>query len=131
MYLETLGKAAKAAKYELALLDTNKKNDCLLKVAAALEDKEDVILAANKIDIDNGVAAGMHPGLVDRLKLTSERIKGIAEGIRQVEALDDPVGNVLDEYTRPNGMKITKVSVPLGVIGIIYESRPNVTADAF
>ena len=131
MYLQTLGQSAKAAKYELALLDTKKKNDCLLKVASALEDKADILLAANKTDTDNGIASGMHPGLVDRLTLTSERIKGISEGIRQVAALDDPVGNVLDEYTRPNGMKITKVSVPLGVIGIIYESRPNVTADAF
>ena len=131
MYLENLGQSAKAAKYELALLDTNKKNDVLLKVASALEAKEDVLLSANKIDTDNGIAAGMHPGLVDRLTLTTDRIKGIAEGIRQVAALDDPVGNVLDEFTRPNGMKITKVSVPLGVIGIIYESRPNVTADAF
>lgn len=131
MYLQTLGQSAKAAKYELALLDTKKKNACLLKVASALEDKADILLAANKTDTDNGIASGMHPGLVDRLTLTSERIKGISEGIRQVAALDDPVGNVLDEYTRPNGMKITKVSVPLGVIGIIYESRPNVTADAF
>lgn len=131
MYLQILGQSAKAAKYELALLDTKKKNDCLLKVASALEDKADILLAANKTDTDNGIASGMHPGLVDRLTLTSERIKGISEGIRQVAALDDPVGNVLDEYTRPNGMKITKVSVPLGVIGIIYESRPNVTADAF
>ena len=131
MYLENLGQSAKAAKYELALLDTYKKNDVLLKVASALEAKEDVLLSANKIDTDNGIAAGMHPGLVDRLTLTTDRIKGIAEGIRQVAALDDPVGNVLDEFSRPNGMKITKVSVPLGVIGIIYESRPNVTADAF
>lgn len=131
MYLETLGKNAKEAKYEIGLLDENKRNTILLKVADALVANKDYIIAENDKDVKKGEAEGMHPGLVDRLMLNEKRIEGISEGIRQVVDLPDPLGNVLNEFIRPNGMKVTKISVPLGVIGIIYESRPNVTADAF
>lgn len=131
MYLEELGKKAKEAKYTIGLLDNETRNSILLKVADALIEKSAYIIEQNKIDYDNGVANNMHAGLLDRLMLNEQRIAGISEGIRQIVDLEDPLGRVLDVKTRPNGMKITKVSVPLGVIGIIYESRPNVTADAF
>lgn len=131
MYLEELGKRAVAAKYEVQVLSTEKKNQALKAVADLLVEQTNVILEANAIDIKNGEDNGMHAGLLDRLRLTPERIKGMAEGILQVIDLEDPIGEVLEETVRPNGMKIRKVRVPMGVIGIIYESRPNVTADAF
>ena len=131
MYLETLGQNAKNAKYVIGLINTDKKNEVLLKVADALESESAYLIEENKKDIDEGVKNNMHAGLLDRLMINEERIKGISEGIRQVAALEDPVGRILNVKTRPNGMEITKISVPLGVIGIIYESRPNVTADAF
>lgn len=126
-----IGKKAKAAKYEIALLSEERKNEVLLAVAKALRENATAILEKNTIDMENGKAAGMHQGLLDRLALTKERIDGIAEGLEKVVEIPDPVGRVLDTFTRPNGLKIRKVSVPMGVIGIIYESRPNVTADAF
>ena len=131
MYLETLGQNAKNAKYVIGLINTDKKNEVLLKVADALENESTYLIEENKKDIDEGVKNNMHAGLLDRLMINEERIKGISEGIRQVAALEDPVGRILNVKTRPNGMEITKISVPLGVVGIIYESRPNVTADAF
>ena len=131
MYLETLGQNAKNAKYVIGLINTDKKNEVLLKVADALESESAYLIEENKKDIDEGVKNNMHAGLLDRLMINEERIKGISEGIRQVAALEDPVGRILNVKTRPNGMEITKISVPLGVVGIIYESRPNVTADAF
>jgi len=131
MYLETLGKNAKNAKYEIGLLENDVRNDVLLKTADALVENFEYIVNENAKDIQNGKDNGMHPGLLDRLLLNKERIEGISEGIRQVVELEDPLNNVIDEFIRPNGLKIKKVSVPLGVIGIIYESRPNVTADAF
>ena len=131
MELKGLGKAAKAVKYELACMPEEEKNRALLAAAAGLIRDTDRILTANAKDVADGEAKGMHPGLVDRLRLTKERIQAMAEGLKQVSALPDPVGEVLDSFTRPNGLKIEKRRVPLGVIGIIYESRPNVTADAF
>jgi glutamate-5-semialdehyde dehydrogenase len=131
MELIELGERAKIAKYEAGLLSTDTKNNLLCKIAEALQEDAEEILKANDTDMENGRAAGMNQGLLDRLKLTKERIDQIAEGLRQVAALPDPVGSCLESFTRPNGMEIRKVSVPLGVIGIIYESRPNVTADAF
>ncbi|MBR5067227.1 MAG: DUF896 domain-containing protein, partial [Lachnospiraceae bacterium] len=131
MYLETLGKNAKEAKYTIGLLDEKTRNDVLLQVADALVKESGYIIAQNKIDYDKGVSENMKAGLLDRLLLTEARIEGISEGIRQVVALEDPLNKVLDDKIMANGMHITKVSVPLGVIGIIYESRPNVTADAF
>lgn len=129
--LTLLGKRAIKAKYEMQMLDTPTKNKALLKVAERLLADREAILSANKEDIEKGEANGMHPGLIDRLRLTDERIEAMAEGLRQIVDLPDPVGEVLGSTTRPNGLEIQKVRVPLGVIGIIYESRPNVTADAF
>lgn len=126
-----MGKQAYEAKFELQNLPESKKNEVLLKVAAALTDNADKIIKANDIDIKSGEDKGMHEGLLDRLRLTVSRIEDMAEGIRQVAKLPDPVGILLDDWKLENGLNIKKVSVPLGVIGIIYESRPNVTADAF
>ena len=130
-YLNDIGKRAKTAKYELEIVSTQKKNEVLNKMADSFMKHSDELIEANRIDIENGIKNNMNQGLLDRLKLTEDRIKGIAEGFHQVANLPDPVGRVLDSYERPNGLSITKISVPLGVIGIIYESRPNVTADAF
>ncbi len=129
--LEQIGKKAAAAKYGAALLTTEQKNDALLKVADALVAHGDEIIAANAIDMENGKKAGMKEGILDRLLLTKERIDAIAEGLKQIADLPDPIGTTLERFERPNGMKIEKVTVPMGVIGIIYESRPNVTPDAF
>ena len=122
--------AAKQAAAKLAVTGTAVKNAALLAMAAALEAQEKQILAANARDMEAAAAKGMRSSMLDRLKLTSERICGMADGLRQVAALADPIGNVIDGKTLPNGLQITKVRVPLGVIGIIYEARPNVTADA-
>jgi len=129
--LEELCRNALSAKYDVQFLSTNVKNDALLKVAQALLDNAADIIKANAIDVENGKKNGMHPGLLDRLTLNEKRMEGIAEGLRQVAALPDPVGEVFEEFERPNGLKIRKVRVPMGVVGIIYESRPNVTPDAF
>ena len=126
-----LGKAAVAAKYKMQLLDTDTKNKALLQIARALVAGEAYILSENAKDIEKGEKNGMHPGMIDRLRLTGDRIRAMAEGLEQVAGLPDPIHEVLSTTTRPNGLVIKKVRVPLGVIGIIYESRPNVTADAF
>mgnify|MGYP000198851145 FL=1 len=126
-----LGKAAVAAKYKMQLLDTDTKNKALLQIARALVAGEAYILSENTKDIEKGEKNGMHPGMIDRLRLTGDRIRAMAEGLEQVAGLPDPIHEVLSTTTRPNGLVIKKVRVPLGVIGIIYESRPNVTADAF
>ncbi len=131
MYLETLGENAVKAKYTISLLEEKKRNDILLKIADALVKNSAFIIEQNKIDYEKGVSENMKAGLLDRLMLNEQRIEGISEGIRQVAALEDPLNRVLSEKTMANGMHIKKISVPLGVIGIIYESRPNVTADAF
>ncbi len=127
---EILGKA-KAAKPVLAKLGTDAKNEALLLVADELKKSHDEIIKANKVDLLNAEANGMSPALIDRLKLTEERIEGIAEGVRQVAALPDPIGEVLSMWKRPNGLTIGEKRVPMGVIAIIYESRPNVTVDSF
>lgn len=129
--LESLGKAAKEAKYELQILDTKTKDEALKAVAKRLVERKDEIISANAIDIEKGEAAGMHPGLVDRLRLNEQRIEAMAEGLEQIVDLPDCIGEKMETFQRPNGLEISKVRVPLGVIGIIYESRPNVTADAF
>ena len=121
--------AAKAAKFEICKLTTQEKNDALHAMADALLAGETEILAANELDM--AAAKGtVSDVMLDRLKLTSARIAGMAQGIREVAALPDPVGHLLEEYTRADGLNIRRVSVPMGVIGIIYESRPNVTSDA-
>lgn len=131
MELERMGQLAKVASRNLMKLTQTQKNECLLAVARNLMDDTDRILEANKKDLENGVANNMPESLQDRLRLTKERIEGIAEGVRQVAALDDPVGEVLSMKSRPNGLMVGQKRVPLGVIGMIYESRPNVTVDAF
>ncbi len=122
--------AAKKAAAKLAVINTAVKNQALLAMADALEKNQDIILAANALDMGCATAKGMKSSMLDRLKLTAERIKGMADGLRQVAALPDPVGNVVGGCTLANGLNVTKIRVPLGVIGIIYEARPNVTADA-
>lgn len=122
--------AAKQAAAKLAVTSTAVKNAALMAMAAALEAQQAEILSANEHDMTAAAAKGMKSSMLDRLKLTAERISGMADGLRQVAGLADPVGNVIDGKTLPNGLHITKIRVPLGVIGIIYEARPNVTADA-
>ena len=129
--LNTLGKNARNAEVLVRNLSANEKNEVLLKVAEALTENADTLTAANALDVENGRKNNMPEALVDRLLLTSDRIRGMAEGLRQVAALEDPVGEVLGMKKRPNGLMIGQKRVPLGVIGIIYEARPNVTADAF
>lgn len=122
--------AAKQAASKLAITGTAVKNRAMLAMAQALLDKQEEILAANALDMEAAAAKGMKASMLDRLKLTPERIAGMAEGLEQVAALPDPIGNVVGGSRLANGLSITKVRVPLGVIGIIYEARPNVTADA-
>ena len=128
--LTVLGVNAKKAARFLLSVGTKQKNDALSAVASALEENTEYILSQNAVDINNAKANGMIPSLIDRLRLDASRIKGIADAVRDIVSLDDPVGKVISGETRPNGLKIEKVSVPLGVIAVIYEARPNVTADA-
>ena len=130
-YLEQLGQRAAAAKYELQKLRTEDKDRALRSAADALVRQTERILAANDRDYKTAQSGGMSEALLDRLKLTPERVKAMAEGLMQIAALEDPVGEVMAHFDRPNGLHIDKVRVPMGVIGIIYEARPNVTADAF
>lgn len=129
--LQEKGQKAVHAKYEVQKLSEKEKNRALLTIAEALVTEADRILSANEKDIARAEEKGMKAGLIDRLRLTEERIKGMAEGIVKVTQLPDPVGELLETIHRPNGLVIEKRRVPLGVVGIIYESRPNVTADAF
>ncbi len=125
-----LGQQAKAASRELAKLTTDEKNRCLLAMAEALEKNAEAIKAANAKDMQTGASLGLSTAMLDRLKLDDKRIARMAHGLREVAALPDPIGKVLDERTRPNGLRLKKISSPIGVVVIIYESRPNVTADA-
>src|SRR5437660_2505631 len=125
-----LGKQAKAASRELARLNTSQKNLCLTAMADALEQNRKGIQRANAQDLEFAEKAGLSTAMLDRLKLDDKRIASMATGLREVAALPDPVGRILDERVRPNGLKLQKVSTPIGVVVIIYESRPNVTADA-
>ena len=131
MELLDICKQAKEIAPKIGILDTNTKNQTLLTVADFLVKEQNFILDANKIDIENGKKNHMPEGLLDRLLLTETRIAQMAEGLRQVAALEDPIGEVLGMKKRPNGLMIGQKRVPLGVVGIIYEARPNVTADAF
>lgn len=130
-YMEILGKRAKEASREAARLGTEEKNRGLVTVAEELVAQTEWLLSENAKDLKEAEARGMKKSLIDRLCLTKERIEGMAEGLRQIAALEDPVGEVLRMWNRPNGLRIGQKRVPLGVVGIIYESRPNVTADAF
>ncbi|HVJ77767.1 MAG TPA: glutamate-5-semialdehyde dehydrogenase [Hyphomicrobium sp.] len=125
-----IGEAAKGASRRLGIATSEEKNAALLAAARALRDSTSKILSANAKDIEAAKAAGRPGAFVDRLLLDEKRINGIAAGLEEIAALADPVGTVLAEWTRPNGLKFQRVRVPLGTIGIIYESRPNVTADA-
>lgn len=129
--LELMGEKAVKASRVTAKLKINDKNNALLHIADCIENKAADIIAANKEDVTKGENEGMNKGLIDRLRLTEDRISQMALGIRQVASLDDPVGEVIGMWERPNGLRIGQKRVPIGVIGIIYESRPNVTLDAF
>ena len=129
MLTET-GKKAKAAARVLAGAATAQKNAALIKIGDALEQNSAAIIAANTLDMENGRAKGMSDALLDRLMLDAGRIKGMADGVRSVVSLPDPVGRVLSDEVRPNGLRLVKTAVPIGVIAVIYEARPNVTADS-
>ncbi len=131
MELIEICKRAKDARQEMAVLSTDRKNQALLAVAEHLSAQKEKLIAANQKDMENGKKNGMPEALLDRLKIDDTRIAQMAEGIRQIAGLDDPVGEVISMKKRPNGLMIGLKRVPLGVVGIIYESRPNVTADAF
>jgi glutamate-5-semialdehyde dehydrogenase len=125
-----LAKQAKTASRELAKLTTREKNDCLLAMADALEKNSTAIKEANTLDMEIGAKLNLSAAMLDRLQLDDKRISAMAKGLREVATLPDPVGKILDERVRPNGLKLQKISTPIGVVVIIYESRPNVTADA-
>lgn len=130
-YMEILGKRAKEASRECAKLKTDAKNRGLFSVAEELVSQSAYLLAENDKDIRAAEEKGVKKSLIDRLRLTEQRIEDMAEGLRQIAGLEDPIGEMLEMKTRPNGLRIGRRRVPLGVVGIIYESRPNVTADAF
>jgi glutamate-5-semialdehyde dehydrogenase len=125
-----LARQARGASRELAKLTTADKNACLVAMAGALEKNAAALREANALDMQTGSQLGLTPAMLDRLKLDDKRIAGMAKGLREVASLPDPVGKILDERVRPNGLKLRKISTPIGVVVIIYESRPNVTADA-
>ena len=129
-YMQTLGSQARDASRIIAAADTALKNTALLAIADALSDGRDKLLAANAVDMQNGSANGLDAALLDRLELNAPRIDAMIEGLQQVAELPDPIGDVTDLQDRPSGIKLGKMRVPLGVVGIIYESRPNVTIDA-
>ena len=128
--IRKLGEQARTAAHQLAVLTTAQKNACLLAMAEGILKDADIIKEANSQDLGAGRAAGLSAALLDRLALNDKRIAAMAAGLRDVAALPDPVGRVLDERIRPNGLRLRKVAVPIGIIAFIYESRPNVTADA-
>jgi glutamate-5-semialdehyde dehydrogenase len=130
MLIALLGARARSAAAVLAQVSDMQKADALRRAAQALRDHMPAILAANARDMDNAASNGLSAALLDRLKLDEERVAGAAAGVEQVANLDNPLGSVIDKQVRPNGLELSRVRVPLGVIGIIYESRPNVTADA-
>jgi glutamate-5-semialdehyde dehydrogenase len=125
-----LARQAKIASRELARLTTAEKNECLIAMADALEQNRDDIKKANARDMESGAQSSLSTAMLDRLKLDDKRVAAMARGLREVAELPDPIGRILDERVRPNGLKLQKVSTPIGVVVIIYESRPNVTADA-
>ena len=129
-YMQSLGTAAREASRELARANSDVKNNALIAIAKQLDANRETVLAANKLDMDNGRSNGLNDALLDRLELNNDRVDAMIEGLHQVAELPDPVGELTDLGTRPSGIKLAKMRVPLGVIGIIYESRPNVTIDA-
>lgn len=129
--LTEIGESAKIAKRALARLTTEEKNQLLLKAAEALKDNYEEILNANEIDLENGKNAGLKDAIMDRLALNKDRIYAMADGLSQIAKLPDPIGEVINMKALPNGLTVGQKRVPMGVIGIIYEARPNVTSDAF
>ena len=129
-YMQSLGTAAREASRELARASSDVKNNALVAIAKQLDAHRDTVLSANQLDMDNGRNNGLNDALLDRLELNNDRVDAMIEGLKQVAELADPVGELTDLGTRPSGIKLAKMRVPLGVIGIIYESRPNVTIDA-
>src|SRR5690625_3205328 len=129
-YMQQLGKAARAASRVMAAAETGVKNNALLAMATALDEAREELMQANARDLEQGRKQGLDAALLDRLELTPERIDAMIEGVRQVAALADPIGAVSELTSRPSGIQVGRMRVPLGVIGIIYESRPNVTMEA-
>lgn len=129
-YMQRVGKAARAASRDIARADTRQKNTALLAMADAIERDAGILLAANQQDVAKAIAEELAPAMLDRLTLSAQTVAAMAEGLRQIAALPDPVGEMSDFSYRPSGIQLGKMRVPLGVIGIIYEARPNVTADA-
>lgn len=129
-YMQQLGQQARGASRQLTVAPTKQKNDALLKIATALETNADTLKAENVKDLEQGKANGLESAMLDRLALTDKVIAGMAEGLRQIAALNDPIGEISDMNYLPSGIQVGKMRVPLGVVGIIYESRPNVTIDA-
>ena len=128
--VEELARRSKTASRHLTTASTDEKNAALLAAADLMLERSADVLGANADDLRSAESDGMEAGPLDRLRLTEDRLEGMADGLRKVAALPDPVGEVLEEWTRPNGLRIERVRVPLGVVAIIYENRPNVTSDA-
>jgi glutamate-5-semialdehyde dehydrogenase len=128
--LEQIGQRAQSASQMLAQATTKTKNEALLAIAGRIAKETEAILAANEADLKAGSERGLSSAMLDRSRLDPRRIQAIANSVRELVDLTDPVGEVLKQWSRPNGLKISKIRVPIGVIGIIYESRPNVTSDA-
>ncbi len=128
--MKTMGVAARDAARKLALASTDSKNNALMAMAQNIRSNLDGILQANATDVENAKAGDLRASFIDRLALNPERVEAMAKGLEDIARLDDPVGATIAEWTQPNGLQFSRVRVPIGVIGIIYESRPNVTADA-
>ena len=129
-YMQSIGREARAASRLVAKAETAAKNRALTQMAAAIQRDEQILLAANAMDVESARKRGLDPAMIDRLTLSSKSIAGMAEGLLQIAALADPVGEISDLKYRPSGIQVGRMRVPLGVVGIIYEARPNVTADA-
>ena len=128
--MRTVGQQARAASRDIARADSNRKNSALRAIATAIRRESAKLLAANQEDVEAARAAGLEPAMLDRLTLSEKSVEAMAEGVEQIAALPDPVGEISDLKFRPSGIQVGKMRVPLGVVGIIYESRPNVTIDA-
>ena len=128
--LTGIGRKARGASAELSRVISSSKDEALYKMAGGLIERNDFIITENQKDVEEATSKGLSEAMIDRLTLTPERLEKVADGLREVAALTDPVGEILRMRTRPNGLKVGRMRIPLGVIGIIYESRPNVTADA-
>lgn len=127
--IKEIAKKARNAGYDYSILDTKSKNEALYAIADELDNNREAIFSVNKTDVENARNNGLNEALVDRLTLTDSRFREMVEGVRKVATLDDPVGRIYDGRTLPNGLTLVKKSVPFGVVGVIYESRPNVTVD--